>query len=89
MWKILYSYDFNNEIIIQKYIYIWEDTNTCESLKQYIQWKNIPYTYYVLKIDRHIYTMIYTNLELKTNYSYKNKWKKNPRSCADRDLVLF
>ena len=36
----IYSYDFNNEIIIQK-IYIEEDTNTCESLKQSIQWKNI------------------------------------------------
>ena len=38
----IYSYDFNNEIIIRKYIYIEEDTNTCESLKQSIQWKNIP-----------------------------------------------
>ena len=35
----IYSYDFNNEIIIQIYIYIEEDTNTCESLKQSIQWK--------------------------------------------------
>ena len=29
----IYSYDFNNEIIIRKkikYIYIEEDTNTCE-----------------------------------------------------------
>ena len=33
--------NFSNEIIIQK-IYIEEDTNTCESLKQSIQWKNIP-----------------------------------------------
>ena len=39
----IYSYDFNNEIIIQIYIYIYiyieEDINTCESLKQSIQWK--------------------------------------------------
>ena len=33
----IYSYDFNIKIIIQKYIYIEEDTNTCESLKQFIQ----------------------------------------------------
>ena len=33
----IYSYDFNNEIIIRKYIYIEEDTNTCKSLKQSIQ----------------------------------------------------
>ena len=45
----IYSYDFNNEIIILKYIYVKEDTNTYESLKQSIQWKNILYTYYVLK----------------------------------------
>ena len=34
----IYSYDFNNEIIIRIYIYR-KDTNTCESLKQSIQWK--------------------------------------------------
>ena len=37
----IYSYDFNNEIIIRKYIYIEEDTNTYESLKNLFDEKNI------------------------------------------------
>ena len=41
-----------------------------------------------LKTDRHIYIIIYTNLESKTKYLYKNE-NKNLRGCADRDLVTF
>ena len=55
--------------MIDTYLY----TNTCESLKQSIQWKNILWTYYVLKIERHTYLITYTNLELKIKYFYKNK----------------
>ena len=49
--------------------------------------KNIPKTYYILKIDRHVYIIIYANLELKTKCLYKNKWKQNPGGCTGRYLV--
>ena len=51
--------------------------------------KNTPCTYYVLKIDRHIYIIIYTNLELKTKCLYKINENKNSRGCAGRDLVYI
>ena len=70
-------------LIIQIYIYLEEDTNTCENLKQSIPWKK-------LKIDRHMYIIIYTNLELKTKYLYKNKWKqKSARLRGSRSSFYF
>ena len=70
-------------LIIQIYIYLEEDTNTCENLKQSIPWKK-------LKIDRHMYIIIYTNLELKTKYLYKNKWKqKLARLRGSRSSLLI
>ena len=58
LYIYIYSYDFNNEIIIQKYIYrrrykcMW-------NFKTIYSIKNILYNYHVLKIDRHIYIYIY------------------------------